>query len=158
LSNIIDLVNKASNLSNGHLVQYIGAQRSDGTLQIFSEFMFGSVANVLKESGKLSEAIIKRYVKNVIQALSYLHNRGFCDVNLKVSNLLIDNSGNVKLADYAAAQEVSDLIQGISRKHVEYWMSTDEKNKQSQQKYAFLLSFTHDIVLTATLFRCLQKN
>jgi len=29
--------------------------------------------------------------------------------------------GNVKLADYAAAQEIQDLVNSVSRKNAEFW-------------------------------------
>src|SRR5262249_23480837 len=115
-----------------------------------TEFVSGSVASVLAEAHRLEESIIKRYTKQMLQAITFLHSKGFSNLNLKVSNMLVDNQGNVKLADYAAVQEISDLVHRVYRSNVEWMSSGDEKDKEGQQKRVDLQNLGLTLIEMAT--------
>lgn len=65
----------------------------------------GSVHDQLKMYGKLPEHQVKQYVKDLIEALEYLHNRKspILHRDIKPENLLIGEDHHCRLADFGSA-------------------------------------------------------
>jgi serine/threonine protein kinase len=53
---------------------------------------------------KLTQPQIKSYIKQVLEATAYLHRNKILHRDMKGSNILIDQKGNVKLADFGLAR------------------------------------------------------
>lgn len=53
----------------------------------------------------LSAPQIKCYMKQLLKGLSYCHKQGVLHRDLKAANLLVDNTGNLKLADFGLARK-----------------------------------------------------
>lgn len=60
-------------------------------------------------AGKFNEAIIRIYTRQILLGLEYLHNHGIMHRDIKGANLLLDNSGHVKLADFGASKKIESL-------------------------------------------------
>merc|ERR1719433_1564944 len=60
----------------------------------------GEVFDMLWEAKKFSEKRTARYVKDLADALSYLHQKNIIHRDIKPENLLIDAKGRIKLADF----------------------------------------------------------
>lgn len=134
-----------------NIINYIGANFSDNVLYIFTEFVAGgSVESVLREATRLDESVIKRYTKQVLQAISLLHSKGFFNLNIKVSNMLLDSQGNVKLCDFVATQELSDLVNGVFRTNMDYFLLQDERTKELQHKRHDIQNLGFAVVEMAT--------
>lgn len=52
--------------------------------------------------GALSEAVIQRYTRDILNGLDYLHTRNVTHRDIKPSNLLVSN-GVIKLADFGCS-------------------------------------------------------
>lgn len=65
----------------------------------------GDLLDIITQQGKLSEKSARFYLAEVILALEYLHSLSILYRDLKPSNILIDETGNVKLADFGLAKE-----------------------------------------------------
>ena len=65
----------------------------------------GDLLGLITSQGKLSESASRFYLAEVILALEYLHSMDILYRDLKPSNILIDSTGNVKLADFGLAKE-----------------------------------------------------
>jgi serine/threonine protein kinase len=134
-----------------HIIHYIDSSFSDNSLYIFTEFLAGgSLEAVIKEANRLEESVIKRYTKQVLQAISLLHSKGFSNLNVKVSNMLLDNQGNIKLCDYVATQELSDLITNVFRTNMDYFLLQDERTKEAQHRKMDIQSLGWAIIEMAT--------
>ena len=64
----------------------------------------GSVQQLLLREKRLDENRLFHYSKNLIDALQYLHSHHFVHLDIKPGNMLIDNAGRVKLADFGLAR------------------------------------------------------
>lgn len=72
----------------------------------------GTMLDFLSNVGPLHEAEAVRYFRQMISALGYCHAFGICHRDLKLENLLVDTSLNLKIADFgfAALQPANVLL------------------------------------------------
>ncbi|KAI9221754.1 serine/threonine kinase 4 [Blastocladiella britannica] len=69
----------------------------------------GSVADVMKATGRtLSEPIIAVIARDTLLGLSYLHSHGKLHRDIKAGNILLDDEGRGKLADFGVAGQLTD--------------------------------------------------
>ncbi|XP_066572947.1 mitogen-activated protein kinase kinase kinase 22 [Amia ocellicauda] len=120
------------NLRHDRIVQYYGCLRDpeDRKLSIFVEFMAGgSIKDQLKAYGALTEKVTRRYTKQILQGVFYLHNNMIVHRDIKGANILRDSSGNVKLGDFGASKRIQTIcMSGTGIKSVTgtpYWMSPE---------------------------------
>ena len=50
------------------------------------------------------------YTKQILLGLEYLHQNGIMHRDIKGANILVDNTGLVKLADFGASKKIEDLV------------------------------------------------
>ncbi|OVA05493.1 Protein kinase domain [Macleaya cordata] len=117
------------NLSHPNIVRYLGTAREEGTLNILLEFVpGGSISSLLGKFGSFPETVIRMYTKQLLLGLEYLHKNGIMHRDIKGANILVDNKGCIKLADFGASKQVVELatISGAkSMKGTPYWMAPE---------------------------------
>lgn len=64
----------------------------------------GDCASLVKILGGLPEDWAKKYIAEVVLGVQHLHNRGIVHRDLKPDNLLIDQSGHLKLTDFGLSR------------------------------------------------------
>ncbi|ESQ35976.1 hypothetical protein EUTSA_v10006999mg [Eutrema salsugineum] len=117
------------NLSHPNIVRYLGTVREDDTLNILLEFVpGGSISSLLEKFGPFPESVVRTYTKQLLFGLEYLHNHAIMHRDIKGANILVDNKGCIKLADFGASKQVAELatISGAkSMKGTPYWMAPE---------------------------------
>ncbi|KAJ8766274.1 hypothetical protein K2173_022333 [Erythroxylum novogranatense] len=117
------------NLSHPNIVRYLGTVREDDSLNILLEFVpGGSISSLLGKFGSFPESVIRMYTKQLLLGLEYLHKYGIMHRDIKGANILVDNKGCIKLADFGASKKVVELatINGAkSMKGTPYWMAPE---------------------------------
>ncbi|CAK9183873.1 unnamed protein product [Ilex paraguariensis] len=81
----------------------------DRRLWVVMPFMSaGSLQSIIASSfpDGLSEPCIAIVLKEILSALSYLHDQGHLHRDVKAGNILIDSSGTVKLADFGVSASI----------------------------------------------------
>ncbi|CAM2722413.1 unnamed protein product [Rotaria socialis] len=66
----------------------------------------GDLERYLKEKKTLSESETQTIVKQVVDGLLYLHNHGIIHRDIKLSNLLLSETFEVKIADFGLAKKI----------------------------------------------------
>ncbi|KAJ8337220.1 hypothetical protein SKAU_G00384400 [Synaphobranchus kaupii] len=119
-------------LRHERIVQYYGCLRDPDSrkLSIFVEFMAGgSIKDQLKAYGVLTEKVTRRYTRQILQGVFYLHSNMIVHRDIKGANILRDPSGNVKLSDFGASKRIQTIcMSGTGIKSVTgtpYWMSPE---------------------------------
>ncbi|KAK9104073.1 hypothetical protein Scep_020917 [Stephania cephalantha] len=78
--------------------------RMSTSLYLVFEYMEHDLAGLVACSGiKFSEPQVKCYMRQLLSGLEHCHNRGVLHRDIKGSNLLIDNEGILKIADFGLA-------------------------------------------------------
>ncbi|KAG0060168.1 hypothetical protein BGZ89_012490 [Linnemannia elongata] len=89
------------------VVKYIdNLQVGDMTVIFMEQYQGGSLENLLKDAWKnhhnrkLSKKHVAPFMAGVVQALHHLHTIGLVHHGMKLGNILIDDKGNAKVADF----------------------------------------------------------
>ncbi|KAF7239023.1 Mitogen-activated protein kinase kinase kinase 3, partial [Varanus komodoensis] len=123
------------NLQHERIVQYYGCLRDRGekTLSIFMEYMpGGSVKDQLKAYGALTENVTRKYTRQILEGVCYLHSNMIVHRDIKgqkVFNVLLGKSRGLVLV---APQRIKRL--GQSRKDTQLQMYLVVKGKSDAAK------------------------
>jgi serine/threonine protein kinase len=92
-------------LHHPHIVATYEAGQADGYYYIAMEYMSGdSLAARLRSQGRLSLEEATTVVSQIAAALDHAHNLGLIHRDVKPSNILFDQTGQAKLADFGIAK------------------------------------------------------
>eukprot|EP00742_Colponemidia_sp_Colp-10_P005948 GILJ01006362.1.p1 GENE.GILJ01006362.1~~GILJ01006362.1.p1 ORF type:complete len:694 (-),score=99.41 GILJ01006362.1:92-2080(-) len=144
-------------LDHPHIVRYIGAQKAeeDDSICIFMENMpGGSIAQLLVRFGPFSETVIRKYTKQILLGLQYLHSKGIVHRDVKGANMLVDADGTVKVADFGASKQIEELLSmsdGFkSIKGSVYWMAPEVMTQAGHGRRADIWSVGCTVIEMAT--------
>lgn len=60
----------------------------------------GEIFDFILDTGRFSEPVTRYYFKQLISALECIHGKGYAHRDIKPENILLDKTGNLKLADF----------------------------------------------------------
>ncbi|KAI9137918.1 kinase-like domain-containing protein [Paraphysoderma sedebokerense] len=119
-------------LDHPNIVRYLGSQIDETYLNIFLEYVpGGSVASQLVTWGPYEPALIKKYLKQVLLGLNYLHEREIIHRDIKGANILVDNKGSLKISDFGISKKVENEIMSLGPSQSQglqgsvYWMAPE---------------------------------
>ena len=104
---LFELIKEKGEQKNSiNIIKYYGYKYEDDTNFLFLEYV--SVDNLKKiiklYGGKLNEKLIKIYTKQILKALSFLHNKlKVAHRDIKCTNILLDKNGIIKLIDFGCS-------------------------------------------------------
>jgi serine/threonine-protein kinase 24/25/MST4 len=108
------------------VVQIYGSFMNGAKLWIVMELLAGGSVFDLMKPGVLDEQFIAVILRETLLGLEYLHGRGILHRDIKAANILVSQTGKVKLADLGVVGQVS----GTTKKRftfvgTPYWMSPE---------------------------------
>jgi serine/threonine-protein kinase len=107
-----------------YVVNVLEVFKQNNTVYIVMEFIAGhSLKQEVEQNGVLSEEKLKDIIFKIGQALDYIHNKNILHLDIKPSNILMDNNNNPKLIDFGISkrydlsddQETSTTLQAASK-------------------------------------------
>ncbi|KAE8997101.1 hypothetical protein PF005_g21194 [Phytophthora fragariae] len=131
-------------LRHRHLVRYLQAtEKKQSELRIYMEYAAGgSLSSRLSRSGALPLMLVKRYTRQLCEALQYLHQNGIAHRDIKCANILLtapndssddDSRADVKLGDFGTFKVVgcASLVGGL--KGTPHWMAPEVIRQQNME-------------------------
>jgi serine/threonine protein kinase len=90
-----------------HIVQSLGSMADSSRLYLFLEFMRGGdLFTLLVQEGCLPLAVARFFASEVLVALTFIHDRHHVYRDLKPENVLLEESGHLKLADMGFCKQL----------------------------------------------------
>ncbi|KAK5793811.1 hypothetical protein PVK06_034969 [Gossypium arboreum] len=124
--------NTSSLLSHPNIPKPHCSFTAGNRLWVVMPFMSGgSLESIISSSSPngIQEQCIAIILKETLTALSYLHSRGHLHGDIKASNILLDDNGRVKLADFGVSLSFyassSAYGLGSSTFSPQYWMAPE---------------------------------
>lgn len=97
-------------LVHPNIVQIYNLEQIEGRLVFVSEYVEGqNLEQLMKQQGSLSPSEAMRIGIAIAQALEVAHQHAIIHRDVKPSNVLISESGNIKLTDFGIAKLAQDL-------------------------------------------------
>lgn len=95
-----------------YVVSLYDAFYTEGSIFIALEYMNGgSLADLLKASGTISERVLANVTTQVLRGLVYLHKTlHLIHRDIKTSNLLLNTKGKVKIADFGVSGQLAHTL------------------------------------------------
>uniref|UniRef100_A0A671MFL0 Mitogen-activated protein kinase kinase kinase kinase 2-like n=1 Tax=Sinocyclocheilus anshuiensis TaxID=1608454 RepID=A0A671MFL0_9TELE len=110
-----------------NIVAYYGTYHRNTKLWICMEYCGGgSLQDIYQVTGPLKEKQIAYICRETLQGLNHLHETGKIHRDIKGANILLADQGDVKLADFGVAAEISASV--AKRKSfigTPYWMAPE---------------------------------
>lgn len=93
-------------LNHANIIRIYDVFEEHGTAYYVMEYLDrGSLRDLVEKHGKLSEQEALFYIKQIASALAYIHERRMNHLDVKPSNVLIDESNNAVLIDFGLAKQ-----------------------------------------------------
>uniref|UniRef100_A0ACD5TWN4 Uncharacterized protein n=1 Tax=Avena sativa TaxID=4498 RepID=A0ACD5TWN4_AVESA len=117
-----------SQFEHENIVHYYGTDKEDSKLYIFLELVTqGSLVSLYRKY-RLRDTHVSAYTRQILNGLTYLHERDIVHRDIKCANILVHANGSVKLADFGLAKQASKLNVLKSCKGTVYWMAPEVVN------------------------------
>lgn len=92
-------------LNNPHIIHIHDIFEENGTAYYVMDYLSGgSLSDLVQRNGILAEATALGYIRQVADALSYIHARNINHLDIKPSNVLIDGNGNAVVIDFGLSK------------------------------------------------------
>ena len=103
-------------LNHENVIQVVELVEDKGSFGIVMEFFSGKdLKRILMEKGQFTEIETVKICFQIANALAYSHSQGVVHRDIKPGNIMIDDNGKIKIADFgiaAATDEVSVTVTG----------------------------------------------
>lgn len=95
------------NLNHDGIVKFYETFDSKNHILIIMEYIScGDLLSFVRKRTKLSEKIAKFIFKQIIEALNYIHSKGFIHRDIKLDNILIDLNNKIKICDFGVSKQI----------------------------------------------------
>lgn len=126
-----------SKLEHDNIITYFGRSIADNEMIIYLELAAcGNLVNFISIYGKLHEYLIRRFSKDVLSALNYLHSLKIVHRDIKCTNLLVMNDGKIKVSDFGASCRLNETsYEQLDTQGTYNWMAPEMISFTKEKPY-----------------------
>ncbi|KAJ0407877.1 hypothetical protein P43SY_009164 [Pythium insidiosum] len=107
MEKILNEVQLLHKLDNRHVLKFFNWYESQNHIWLIFEYcMGGDLLNLITQDRQLPENAVRSFGWDLVAGLQYLHSQGIIFCDLKPANILIDECGSLKLADFGLARRI----------------------------------------------------
>ena len=108
------------NLRHPHVVAVKGFEVRNGKAYIYMEYMAGGAVEAMLTRFKfrLHESLIRRYARQALLGLAFLHSKNIVHRDVKPANMLVTLDGTLKLSDFGTCKTIATNKSMQSTMHV----------------------------------------
>lgn len=152
----IDEAKAIFKMNHSNIVKVHDIFEDNGTAYYVMDYVDGnSLSDIIKDHGTLSEAEAVGYIRQVADALKYVHSLNRLHLDIKPGNIMVDGKGNAILIDFGASKHY-DMESGENTSTL---MGVNTKGyapvEQSTQSFTKFSPATDIYALGATLYKLL---
>ena len=95
-------------INNEHLVKVYDLFDENGTTYYVMDYVDGeNLSEWLKRTGRpMTKSEVRLILPQILDALKAVHNEGFCHLDIKPSNIMLEKGGKIKLIDFGASKQL----------------------------------------------------
>uniref|UniRef100_A0A6N2L190 mitogen-activated protein kinase kinase kinase n=1 Tax=Salix viminalis TaxID=40686 RepID=A0A6N2L190_SALVM len=113
-------------LDHKNIIQFYGTERGGKMLYIF--IAVRALEQAYKDF-RFDESQVSNYTRQILQGLTHLHSRNVVHGDLKCANILVTESGRIKLADFGLSKSMEDHSQSLELGlRSSFWMAPEVAN------------------------------
>jgi serine/threonine protein kinase len=131
-----------SSFEHPNIVKYLGHHNDGESLNIMLEYMTGgSISTLLNKYPSFNETLVKIYTKHILHGLNYLHAHNVIHGDIKGSNVLVDDNGVCKLADFGGSNRI--MKEGDKRQRLVgtvQWMAPEVIRESKYDRFSDIWS------------------
>lgn len=134
-------------LEHEHIVQYLYSSADEEHFNIFLEYVpGGSLTALLRNYGAFEEPLVRNFLRQILEGLDYVHERGIVHRDIKGANILVDNKGGIKISDFGISKKLEDNLMPGNRLHRPslqgsvFWMAPEVVKQTTYTKKADIWS------------------
>lgn len=135
-------------LKHPNIVRYIGSTVEGSTINVLLEYVAGgSISSMVTRFGPFEEPEMQRLARHILRALAYLHENNIAHRDIKGANILVDDAGVAKLADFGCSKSVSVKSGIMGAENFQtmlgtpYWMAPEVMRSEGHGRLADIWSF-----------------
>ncbi len=115
-------------LLNGHpsIVSLQGVSLNSLYPTLFLEYCSQGTLKDIFRHRELTDQEIKKWMRQLLEGLEHLHKFGFMHRDIKPENLLVNEAGDLKIADFGSAREIFNVVEQKPHPVVTRWYRAPE--------------------------------
>ena len=99
----------AGGLNHPGIVSVYDSGEDNNSPYIVMELVSGKTLRQVMQDGEISQSRALEIIEGILQALEYSHNEGIVHRDIKPGNIMITDSGDVKVMDFGIARATDDI-------------------------------------------------